>query len=601
MKKKANNLGFLLYSFVIYFSTFVICSTLILGAYIYIISLEDFTIKSVSYDSIPKIYDMNGTELYALYVGENLGTNRTQHTIAIENLPQHVKLAFVAAEDKRFYFHKGFDLVRISGAIVNAFKNHGNANQGASTITQQLVKIYSKDDEHTLKRKCRELGRSIKIEREMSKDEILEAYINIAYFGNNAYGIYDASYTFYGKSPKNLTIAEAASLAGKLKYPNSSNPFSDTKDYFYTRKDYVLSQMYANDFISKKDFENAKVEKLSLIQSTLSATYTPYTNLALNEAYNMIISYYQNKGKNISIEDAKAILRSANTKIYTNIDTTLQQNYYDKITTYLHDKNGLKVTFILTTKDGKVRGFFGDINNSNRAPGSTMKPICAYSPAFELGILTPDSNIVDAPFETGDFNPKNFDGSYKGNVSVKYAIANSLNTCAVRALDAVGLKASYSFIKKFGISSIKQSEMNRSVAIGCYGVSPFEMAQAYNTFNNDGGMVNLQLIDKIIVNGITIMPNILKTHVISSNANDMIKICLKEAVLNGSCTKAQIPNIETFAKSGTSDNNKDYWLCGFTPDITSVIWMGYDIPKQMPFSSTDSKTLWKELSNMYYK
>lgn len=588
------------YTCILWITTFCICCSMILGAYIYNYSLEDFSINNVSKQTVPKIYDMNGTELYSLYKGEKEGTNRVQHTVSIDDIPKHVKLAFVAAEDKRFYDHSGFDIIRIMGAILNTIKNDGKATQGASTISQQLVKLYTKDDEHTLSRKFREIGHSIAIEKQMSKDEILEAYINIAYFGNNAYGIYDASYTFFDKDPSKLTIAEAASLAGKLKSPNSSNPLSDGKELFLSRKNYVIDEMHKNGFITDEEYASAKSETLNIKMNESGSNYTSYTNLALNEAYELVADYYTSNGKKTSIEDAKAILRNSNTKIYTNLDTSLHNSYYEYMTNYLKDKTGLMSTFILTTKDGKVRAFYGQINNSNRAPGSTMKLIADYAPAFELGILSPDSTILDAPLEKG-YNPKNFSGSYLGNVSVKYAISHSLNTCAVRAFNEVGKKNSANFIEKFGITSIDLVSMGASVSIGCYGVSPYEITRAYNTFNNNGRLCDLNFIDKIVIGDTTIMPKRAESLVISNNANDMVRECLKEVVTSGTCKELDLVNIPTYAKSGTTDNSHDYWVCGFTDDITASIWMGYETPRELDFSSKETKKIWKDLVQMYYK
>lgn len=599
MKRFMTKLWRCLSTLIVAFVTIGICFSMILSAYIYNISLDDFSINNISSDTVPKIYDMDGNELYSVYEGEKEGTNRTQHTISIENLPKHVKLAFVAAEDKRFYEHNGFDIIRITSAVINAIKNNGKATQGASTISQQLVKLYTRDTEHTLSRKFREIGHSISIERQMSKDQILEAYLNIAYFGNNAYGIYDASKTFFGKEPSDLTIAEAASLAGKLKYPNSSDPLSENRTYFLSRKDYVLGEMYSNGFITEEEYTSAISENLNICESDSKSSYTSYTNLALSEAYELIINHYLDNGIKISLEDAKAIIRNPNTKIYTNLDTSLHEDYYKYMTNYLEGKEGLMSTFILTTKDGKVRAFYGQINNSIRAPGSTMKLIADYAPAFELGILTPDSIILDAPIENG-FNPKNFSNSYSGKVTVRAAIASSLNTCAVRAFNEVGIKESARFIEKFGITSIDFNTMGPSVAIGCYGVSPYEMTQAYNTFNNDGKISKLSFIDKIILEDTVITPESKSTLVITSAANDMVRDCLKAAVVSGTCKAAALENRETYAKSGTTDDAKDYWVCGFTDDVTASIWMGYETPRELEFKSTEAKKLWKDLVSMYY-
>ncbi len=589
--------------FIIIFTTLVVSTVVciyMVGTY-----KKGVDISNIELNAIPHIYDSKGNEISVIY------DNETRVYTKLSEVPKYVYTSFIAIEDKRFYEHHGFDVKRFSGAVINyVFNKNLVGRGGGSTITQQLARNITEDNEDTPKRKMREIARAIYLEKNMSKDEILENYINYIYFGQGAYGINAASLVFFGKTPSKLSVAESAAIAAMAYSPEGNNPYSsdDSKKRLLDRQKLVLKEMKEQGYISKSEYDEAL--KQDIVFKTIKDTaVNQYVRIAIKEAKEMLISSGLRKDE---AEIEKSIL-NGNIQIYTNLNVDYQNELYKIMKSYF--KDDIESSFIITTKDGKIISAISSRTNSQydrikimtRQPGSTMKPIAVYAPAFDMGILTPNSIVTDSKvvIKSGNntWSPSNWYEGYRGEFRVYDAIGQSINTIAVKTLDLVGISKSMTYLKNFGITSLTKQDAVYPLAIGgiTNGISPFEMVRAYNVFNNEGMFRNISFIDKIIVDGKTIKISQDKYKVISEDANDMIDDTLRYVVTNGTASKANISGLEVRAKTGTTDDKKDFWLCGYTDDVTATLWVGYDKPKSMNFSSGEVATLWSKLVSKYYK
>lgn len=588
----------------IIFLTTLIVSTVV-GIYMFGIYKEGVDLSNITLNSIPHIYDKDGNEISVIY------QNDARVYTKLNNIPEYVYDSFIAIEDKRFYSHPGFDAKRFTSAVINyVFNKNIISRGGGSTITQQLVRNITEDKEDTPRRKMREISRAIYVEKQMDKDEILENYINYIYFGQGAYGISEASLTFFGKSPSDLTIAESAVLAAMPYSPEGNNPYSskDAKKRLLDRQELVLKQMKDQGYISKAEYNKAVDEEIEF-KKVKDTAVNQYMRLAINEAKELLIDNNIIKDK-VEIEE---YILSGHIQIYTNLDTNYQKELYDIMKSYF--KDDIEASFVVTNKDGKVISAISSRTNSQydrvktmtRQPGSTIKPLAVYAPAFDMGILTPNSIVTDSEvvIKAGKstWSPSNWYKGYWGDQTVYDALGQSINTIAVKTLDNVGIQNSLEYLKDFGITSLTKNDAVYPLAIGgmTKGISPFEMTRAYNVFNNNGRFREISFIDKIVVGGKTIRPDKNEYFVISKEANDMIDSSLRYVVTNGTASKASVSGTKVRAKTGTTDDKKDYWLCGYTEELTASLWVGYDKPKSIEFSSSNVSVLWSKLISTYNK
>lgn len=589
--------------FIIIFTTLVVST--VVGIYMIDIYKKGVDISNIEFNAIPHIYDGKGNEISVIY------DNETRVYTKLSEIPKYVYNSFIAIEDKRFYKHHGFDAKRFTGAVINyVFNKNLVGRGGGSTITQQLARNITADNEDTPRRKMREIARAIYLENNMSKDEILENYINYIYFGQGAYGIDAASLVFFGKKPSELSIAESAIIAAMAYSPEGNNPYSgdDAEERLLDRQELVLKEMTEQGYITKSEYDKALKQDIAF-KTIKDTAVNQYVRLAIKEAKEMLISSGLREDET---EIEKSIL-SGNIQIYTNLNVDYQNELYQTMKSYFSDD--IEASFIITTKEGKVisaissrtNSQFDRIKTMTRQPGSTIKPLAVYSPAFDLGILTPNSIVTDSKVVIGSgknsWSPSNWYAGYRGDCSVYDAIGQSINTIAVKTLDQVGISNSMNYLENFGITSLTKQDEVYPLAIGgiTNGISPFEMVRAYNVFNNDGMYRNISFIDKIIVDGKTIKVSEDEYKVISKNANDMIDDCLRYVATSGSGGRANVSGLNVHVKTGTTDDGKDYWLCGYNDDITASLWVGYDKPKSIPFKSGEVSNLWGKLVSEYYK
>jgi len=491
-------------------------------------------------------------------------------------IPEMVKKAFIAAEDVRFYKHPGVDIKGILRALYRDIKA-GGIVEGGSTITQQLAKMLFLNPEKSLTRKIKEAILSIQIEKKYTKDEILGLYLNQAYFGNRAYGIAAASEAYFGKSFKELNIAEAALLASLTKAPSVFNPFK-RPDVALKRRNLVLQKMLEEGFITHEDYTEALKEPLPEhpYWRRFEAPYFVETlRIELESRY----------GERLYREGLR---------IYSTIDYNLQKKAEEAVQKGLAEihkrvKPQVQASLIaMDLKTGYVRAFVGgnDFWETQynrvfalRQPGSAFKPF-VYAVALMKG-YTPDDTILDAPVSFPGvthgkiWSPKNYNNEYHGEVSLRTALALSLNSATVRLASNIGIKDIVEFAQKCGLSSKIYPYL--STALGGSDVKPIELTQAYSVFAT-GKKIKPIFYEKITDNnGVIIEENrpdietILPEEIVKS-----MREMLREVVLSGTAQRANEIGREVYGKTGTTNDFSDAWFVGFDDRLLVGVWVGRD-------------------------
>lgn len=468
-KKKKNIL-----KVIIYIITFSILIALGLGiGFIYSImngagslSKADFEISKLT----TFIYDKDGNEYSRVYSDEN------RMYASISEMSPYLPKAFIAIEDERFESHMGFDIKRTTGAFINWL--FGQADYGGSTITQQLIKKVTSDEERHWTRKAREIVRAIQLEQWLSKDQIIELYMNIIYLGSGSYGVETAAYTYFNKSAKDLTIAECALIAGMAQSPEGRNPYA-YPEKAKSRQMLVLSKMYELDYINQEQYEEAKIEELKYEKGSLElASSNSYFIDAVIEA---VINDLQSE-KGVTRAMAQKMVYNNGLKIYTTVDPKIQEaletvytdNSYFKNSKGVYDPLLQSAMVVTDYTKGNVVGLIGGAGKKEtlrglnratqitRAPGSNIKPIAVYAPGLEKGVLTAATVFDDIPFSmkvgTQTWSPVNYDNRYRGLSNIRKAIEISMNVMAVKSFNQVGIDYSFEFLKKLGITSLTSND-----------------------------------------------------------------------------------------------------------------------------------------------
>jgi penicillin-binding protein 1A len=498
---------------------------------------------------------------------------------SINNISDNIIKAFVAIEDKDFYKHSGISTKRILKALYNNTFN--NTFHGASTITQQYVKNAHLTSEQTIKRKLNEMSIALIIERKYTKDQIMEAYLNTILFGSNIYGVKMASKFYFNKEPKDININEAAYLAGMIKAPNRYNAYTDIK-LSDERKNKVLYEMKELNFISENDYNF--YNKIS-IDTHLSKGFINKPSMYLNSYLDYIYS---------SIDDNHP------KEIYTYLDTNIQKELYNIVTDnynlFLDDKLNCSIIVIDNETYG-VKAIMGN-RNQNRGvlnyahkiklqPGSTIKPILDYAPAFEYLSITPATIIKDEYFTYKDGTPiRNYDNRYLGNITIREALKDSRNVPAVKLYNMVGATRAFNFANKLGITSDNINEAD-SIGGATYGYTLLDLANAYTAFANLGYYKKASPFKKIVYENYTMTNDEKKNLVMKPSTAYLINTILHDIFKN---SNYDLKNSYLMAKTGQTnydqatkikyklpnDATKDSLLIAYTKDITIGIWIGYE-------------------------
>ena len=538
----------------------------------------DFELQRITgCDRSSVIYDINDVEILRLHGAED----RTW--VSIDSLPEHLLYAFISAEDARFYDHEGIDIIRIAGAVIADIKA-GEYVQGASTISQQLIKLSHLTSEKTISRKAEEAVLAYQMERICTKGDILEMYLNYVYFGGGYYGVEAAALGYFGVHASELTLSQSAMLAGILKSPGSYAPHLDY-EASVGRRDTVLMLMDQYGYISDAERETASAERPKILHGQISEYSGYYTDAVIKSAANVL---------GITMDQ---LLRGGY-HIYSAMDTQLQlycESLFENDSLFpAEDSEGAMV--VQRHDEGLISAMVGGRAHSgsmgfNRAtdirrqPGSVIKPIISYAPAFEYLGYTAADMILDEETVFADYTPSNFAGKYYGWVTMREAVSKSLNVPAVKVMSEVGVERAKAFAVSCGIEFDSRDD-SLALALGgfTYGVSPLQIAGAYSCFASGGEYNTPSLIRRITDSEGNVLYEYTpqRSRVMSEENAYILTSILKSVVSEGTGHRLNTLDIPIAGKTGTvgtSDGNRDAWMVGYTPDYTAAVWMGYDNDK----------------------
>ncbi|HEX8948156.1 MAG TPA: penicillin-binding protein 1A [Dissulfurispiraceae bacterium] len=555
-------------------------------------SLESYTPLESSF-----VYSSDGKVLAEFYL-------ERRNFIPHYNIPDRVKKAFVAIEDQRFYSHPGVDFIGILRALFKDLMAQSIV-EGGSTITQQLTKMLFLKPEKSLSRKLKEAVISIQIEKRYTKDEILGMYLNKAYFGARAYGIEAAAQTYYGKSVTELSLGEAAMIAGLQKAPTMYSPFKNAEKTL-TRRQLVLKKMLSNGFISREEYERANAEPLPTAPHNRKYE-APYFVEFLRQ---QLESRYGDK------------IYTSGLRIYSTIDYNLQKNAESAVQNGIKAlekrvKPGVQAALVaMDPRTGQIKALVGgtdywetQFNRATQAlrqPGSAFKPF-VYATALEDGVVDIDDEILDAPISfpgakpNSSWSPKNYDGKYHGYVPLKTAIALSLNTASVRLAHEVGVQNIIELAQKCGIKSTLQPYL--PLALGASDVTLLELTSAYGTLSV-GKKVEPVAYDRILNReGVPLEETLSSSEeVLSQETVDKVKELLRAVVESGTAIKAREIARPVYGKTGTTNIFSDAWFLGFDDQLVVGVWVGRDNHKPIGPKETGAQAalpIWMEfMKNM---
>lgn len=533
--------------------------------------------------SSSQIYDSNGRLITMVHAEEN------RIPVPISKTPKDLQNAFVAAEDVRFYQHGGIDIKAIGRAIWTNF-SEGSVMEGGSTITQQLAKNALLTQERTLKRKISEAFLALEIERRYSKQEILEMYLNQIYFGEGAYGAQSAAMLYFGKNVEELTLGECAMLAGLPRRPSEYSPFNSMK-LAKNRQETVLAQMVKYGFVDAAAAEAA-------VQAPVRLAPRKKTNAAGTA------SYFVDYVVQTLIEKYGAdTVYKGGLKIYTTLDLDMQRAAEQSLHKYLPsmftDSNGVMqpqgALVAIEPQTGYIRAMIGgrgtdEFNRAvlaERQPGSAFKPF-VYLAALQAGI-SPEAVVQDRPTSFGGYIPQNYDGRFRGLVTVRSALEQSLNVVAVRLVNHVGPDKPVKLAQDMGISTLVTSgyanDQTLAMALGglTRGVTPLEITAAYGTLANRGVRAEPLAILKVTDrNGAVIEENQSKTRaVVDEKSISVLVDMMRGVILRGTGVGANIGR-PAAGKTGTTNDYQDAWFIGFTPNLVAGVWLGCDNNQSLP-------------------
>lgn len=554
-----------------------------------------------------------------------------------ENIPKYMEKAAVAIEDKRFYDHKGVDWYRTVGAFVNMFLGMKN-DFGGSTITQQLIKNLTGKDDITVQRKLQEIFQALECEKNYSKEEIVEWYLNAIYFGEGHYGVGAAANLYFGKDVWDLSLAECAAIIGITNNPSLYSPYServeDPVGNNKERQETILRQMYEQEMISREEYLDAVNEKLVFRrgenETATVPTYSYYEEIVIKDVLNDLI-----EKKGYSKEAATHLLYNGGLSIYASIDMDIQ-NLVDSV--YENPEN-LPVSWspsktqqlqsacvLLDPYTGEIKAVGGGVGektrnfgwnyaiDAKRSPGSSIKPLTVYGPALDLGLITQNTLVDDAEdiqLHGTNWYPQNAERTWSGVITIREALRLSKNTVAAQIVDKLTPQTSYDYLtKKLGVTSAiehrvtedgrTQSDIGYApMALGALtdGITVREMAQAFSAFPNDGVFTYSRSYTHINdANGNLLLDNPAETIVaFKANTARNITDMLTNAVSGGTGTAAWFYGQQVAGKTGTGTDNTDRYFVGYTGYYVCAVWCGYDQPERMYFYSNPSCQIFKSI------
>ncbi len=543
----------------------------------------------------------------------------------LDEIPKNLQNAFIAIEDKRFYEHKGVDWARTANGVLNWITGREG---GGSTITQQLIKNATQFDDYSVKRKLTEIFRALQLEKDLNdKDMILEMYLNIINLGQGAYGVNTAATTYFDKELSELNLAECAIIAGITKNPSLYDPFNHPEN-IKERQEVILDEMCKQGMITEAERDAAKAQPLEYkyeeAQNALNNTYSYFTDTVIQDVIDDLV-----EKKGYSKEMASWKVTSGGVQIYTTVDLNVQsilEQVYEEQTNFPNvSKNGSvpESAMVICNKAGDVVGIVGGRgaktgnrvllrSETARQAGSSIKPLSVYAPAMDAGIITPYSVMDNEPFMKLDGKdwPRNDSGGYTGPMVIRTAVAKSVNAVAVRVVDALTPQAAFEFLTNdlnFTHLNYPEDVDLSPMALGGMngGVTVREMATGYSIFLNDGIFNGGRTYTKVLnSDGTVLLENEPLNRQVFEKQSTVyyMREVMRAVTTEGTATRINIPGIETAGKTGTSQNKRDLWFCGYTPYYVGATWFGYDSDYNLTgVSGNPSVTVWNEVMNRIHE
>ena len=576
--------------------------------------VSNSTMETFRQNETSIIYDANGN------IMSKLKGEKDVYYIKYSDIPQVAVDAITSIEDKNFFKHKGYDLKAIIRAGLAYIKNKGVITQGGSTITQQLARNIFLSFEESWQRKAREIFIAIELEKKYTKKEIMEFYLNNIYFANGYYGIQSASLGYFGKGVNSLSLSQITFLLSIPNSPTRYNPYENIEGTL-ARRDRILDQMVLDGKISEAEASKAKSEEIKLKapkveKSSYALTFAldrAVKALMKSEGFNFRYSFNSDEERKAYNENYSEVYSSCQTRlysggyrIYTSIDPEKQKLLQDTVDNGLSvssekSKSGIyslqgaavtidnssgRVVAIVGGRSQKLKGStLNRAYQSFRQPGSTIKPLIVYTPAFEQG-YTPESMVKDEKIEGG---PVNADGVFSGNMTVLDALAKSKNTVAWKLFTEISPAIGIGKLLDMGFSAIADTDYYPSAALGGFtkGVNAVEMASAYAAIENGGEFREPTCIMKmtdssgndIVADGFYQKGT--SKYIYDENACKMMITCMEAVMTKGTGVGGKLATMPCAGKTGTTNDSKDLWFVGFTKYYTTSVWVGYDIPRSL--------------------
>ncbi len=482
-----------------------------------------------------------------------------KQTVPLSDVPLHTRAAFVGVEDKRFYTHNGFDFRRIVKAAINNLKSR-SFREGASTISQQLIKNTHLTQEKTINRKLKEWKLTRALERKYTKDEILEKYLNVVYFGHNCFGLRAAARFYFDKTPSELNLADSAILAGLLRSPNNYSPFKSAENC-QKRKAVVLQIMLSGNAITTAQLNEAMQEPLPTAP-TESKEHLGYLHFVFNEL--------------TDIAESVDLTASGKIEIFTYLQPQTQEILENAVGA--HTKSDFTAT-VLDTQTQAFKACVSTVGAIPRLPGSLLKPLLVYAPALQENFLSPATPILDEKINYGGYSPDNYDGKFHGYVSAREALAQSYNVPAVKVLESLGLQKATQYLAEMGLSVEKQ-DLSLALALGGMknGFAFHDLLSAYATFANGGEYICGRFISKVEIDGKVLYERKdAPKRVFSASTAYLTTNMLQTAAKTGTAKKLRTLPFEIAAKTGTAGTDKgnsDAYAVSYTTRDCVGVWLG---------------------------
>lgn len=532
--------------------------------------------RLIDYTKTVTIYDADGNKI------ENASSLNRRQTVGVSDLNDYTINAFIASEDRSFYSHNGLNHKRMLKAL---YKNITSMSfkEGASTISQQLIKNTHLSNDKTITRKLKEIKLTKQLEKKYEKNEILEMYLNTIYFGHSCYGLQNASAFYFDTTAENLTLEQSATLVGLLTSPNNNSPFKNPQKCL-ERRNTVLKSMLECKFIGENEYREAIAKPLDAVNNSTKNSYSSYINAVFEELGEIDIDPYGTFDELI---------------IKTNMDKKMQ-SFVEKINADC-DKS-----VILRDREGGICAYSSDIGMVKRQIGSAAKPLLVYAPALETDKIYPFTKILDEPINYNGYAPENYDKKYHGKVTVANSIKYSYNVPAVKTLNTVGFDDVENFAEKMNIE-IKDEDKNLSLALGAMseGLTLRQLCDGYSVFQNGGNFTESKFIREICdQNGKIIFKREQKQEkVFGEGTCSLMNEMLCETATSGTAKKLKQLNIDVACKTGTcgtSEGNTDAYALSYTQNYCLGVWLGDRNNKKLNVTGgTDcceiAKSVWQEL------